>query len=69
MNIWSNIRGRLKRLEEYRKQIAPPLTIDRDRDGFIKALVGDQKEQYRDDSGGYDAIRALNDTAADDWKN
>lgn len=62
------ILDRLKRLENTIKQRIESLIVGND-DGFLDALVGaDHVEQYRDKNGGYDFLQALNETAADDWK-
>lgn len=66
--MMQNLIDRMKRLAEYRRSQSPRERIDKDRDGFIGALVGDQKERYRTENGGYDMNQALIDTAADDWE-
>lgn len=63
-----NLIRRLKRVEQSAHERIKSLIVGND-DGFITALVGvDHVEQYRNSYGGYDAIAALNDSAADDWK-
>lgn len=62
-----SILDRLKRLENTIKQKIESLIVGND-DGFLDALVGaDHAEQYRDSNGGYDFMKAMNDTAKDDW--
>lgn len=62
-----SILDRLKRLENTIKQKIESLIVGND-DGFLDALVGaDHVEQYRDSNGGYDFMKAMNDTAKDDW--
>lgn len=62
------ISERLKRLESAVHERIKNLIVGND-DGFITALVGvDHVEQYRDINGGYDAMKALTDTAAADWQ-
>ncbi len=65
------LRAIKKRLRELEKRIWAKLTFwPGDDDGFLAAL-GVNREQYRtknpDGSTGYDVIRALNDTALQDW--
>ncbi|SEL89372.1 hypothetical protein SAMN04487770_12017 [Butyrivibrio sp. ob235] len=68
MNIFNNIRGRLKKLERFKNQVTPLPKRTLDQDGFVAALVGDKKSKYRDENGGYDLKQILNDTAREDWK-
>lgn len=57
---------RLKRLESNARRLMftayPP-----DDDGFLHAVCGDQAEQYRHGDG-FDVMKALSDTAVQDWK-
>ena len=63
-----SILERIKRLENTIKQKIESMIVGND-DGFLDALVGaDHVEQYRDSNGGYDFMKAMNDTAKDDWK-
>ena len=61
--------SRINRIKQRIKRLLPVIRIDDDGDGFIAALVGDDKERYTSDNGGYDAKQALSATAAEDWKN
>ena len=67
--MWASIRARLSTIEN-RIRAALPLWPD-DSDGFLAAL-GVDCEKYRvknpDGSAGFDALRALSDTAASDWR-
>lgn len=59
---------RLKRLESAVHERIKNLIVGND-DGFITAVVGaDHVEQYRNSSGGFDAVKALSDTAVADWR-
>lgn len=59
---------RLKRLESIVRQKIESLIVGND-DEFMEAVVGDGNvERYKDSNGGYDFLKALSDTAADDWK-
>ncbi len=65
------LRAIKRRLKELEKRIWTRLPHwPNDCDGFLAAL-GVNVNQYRarnpDGSTGYDVIRALNDTAAEDW--
>lgn len=63
-----SIKARLERLENIVKQKVQSLIVGND-DGFLDAIVGeDHVDQYRDRNGGYDALKALSDTAVQDWK-
>ena len=63
-----SILERIKRVENAIKQKIESLIVGND-DEFMEAVVGaDHVEQYRDSNGGYDFLKALSDTAADDWK-
>ena len=55
----------LKRLEEGAKRLIVNL-FPTDEDAFVHALVGDRAEQYRHGDG-FDVIKALSDTAVQDW--
>ena len=59
---------RLKRLESAVHERIKGLIVGDD-DGFITAICGaDHVEQHRNSSGGFDALKALADTAAADWQ-
>lgn len=60
-NLWK----RLKHLERMFTIRSATLYPD-DSEGFISALIGDRKEQFRKGNG-YDVMAVLNDTAAVDW--
>lgn len=63
-----NLIRRLKRVEQSAHERIKNLIVGND-DGFVTALVGvDHVEQYRNSHGGYDAMKALTDTAAADWQ-
>lgn len=67
--MFEKIKKRIAVLESHIKN-AFPLFFD-DSDGFLSAL-GVDPERYAvknpDGSTGYDAIKALSDLAAEDWK-
>lgn len=66
MYIFNQLKRRIKRLESTVKDISRSL-YPGDEDGFMFAIVGEEKEKYRRGEG-YDFIGALTATAADDWK-
>lgn len=66
MYIINRLKRRIKRLESAVKDISRSL-YPGDEDGFMFAIVGEEKEKYRRGEG-YDFIGALTATAADDWK-
>ena len=66
MYILNHLKSRIKRLESTVKDISRSLYPGNE-DGFITAIVGEDKEKYRHGQG-YDFIRALSATAAEDWK-
>lgn len=60
------LRERITRIEgrirDARKSLFPP-----DNDGFMAALVGEDKKPLYEREGGFDFLQALKDTAPNSW--
>lgn len=66
MYILNHLKSRIRRIEGALEETSRSLYPGNE-DGFITAIVGEDKEKYRHGQG-YDFIGALSATAAEDWK-